>query len=83
VARVLHSEQVAAALSALPTPARSAVEERLEYVQSMPRMYGLTEDERFPGCRTFWVAPSYRVFYMVLAEGNDVYLVALIDEGPD
>jgi hypothetical protein len=54
VARVLHSEQVAAALSALPTPARSAVEERLEYVQSMPRMYGLTEDERFPGCLTFW-----------------------------
>lgn len=49
----------------------------------MPRMYAITEDERYPGCRSFWVDPCYRVFYMVAAGADDVYLAAIVEEEVD
>ena len=49
-------------------------------VNAMPRMYATAQDERFPGCRSFWVDPAYRVYYMVAAAGPGVYVAAIIEE---
>jgi hypothetical protein len=70
-------------LGVLPSEAREGVEQRLDYLRQMPRMYAMTTDERFPGCRTFWVDPCYRVFYMVAAGADDVYVVAVVEEEVD
>jgi hypothetical protein len=67
----------------LPAVAREGVEQRLDYLHDMPRMYAITQDERYPGCRSFWVDPCYRVFYMVAAGADDVYVVAVIEEEVD
>lgn len=83
MARILQSEQAARALREVPAPVQQAIEERLDYLREMPRMYEISSDERFPGCRSFWVDPCYRVFYMVLAEGQDVYLMAVVREDLD
>ncbi|MFN3650011.1 MAG: hypothetical protein ACK47B_10565 [Armatimonadota bacterium] len=83
MAQVLCSEQVQERLSALSDEVREAVELRLGYLEEMPRMYAVSTDDRFPGCRTFWVDPCYRVFYMVAAVGDDVYVMALVQEEID
>jgi hypothetical protein len=83
LAVVICSEQAQEALEALAPPVRESVEQRLDYLKSMPRMYQRTEDERFPGCRAFWVDPCYRVFYMVAASADDVYVVAVLEEEVD
>jgi mRNA-degrading endonuclease RelE of RelBE toxin-antitoxin system len=86
LARVLCSEQAQQRLEMLASEAREAceaVEERLDYLTEMPRMYALTDDERFPGCRSFRVEPCYRVFYMVAAGADDVYVVAVTEEEID
>ena len=70
-------------MSGLSPEVREAVELRLGYLEEMPRMYAVSTDERFPGCRTFWVDPCYRVFYMVAAVGDDVYVMALVQEEID
>lgn len=80
---VICSEQASERLENLPEVARHGVEQRLGYLQDMPRMYAMATDERFPGCRTFWVDPCYRVFYMVGAGGDDVYVVAVVEEEVD
>lgn len=80
---LIYSEQANERLGTLPATAREAVEQRLGYLQDMPRMYAITTDERFPGCRTFWVEPCYRVFYMVAAGADDVYIVAVTEEEID
>lgn len=77
------SEQARDSLEFLPTAAREGVEQRLDYLHQMPRMYAITQDERFPGCRSFWVNPCYRVFYMVAAGADDVYVVAVLEEEVD
>ena len=59
------------------------LEQRLDYLRDMPRMYAVTDDERYPGCRSFWVDPCYRVFYMIAAGGDDVYVVAVTEEEVD
>jgi len=80
LAKVLCSEQVRESLGTMPSTAREGVEQRLDYLRQMPRMYPMTEDERFPGCRAFWVDPCYRVFYMVAASADDVYVAAVVEE---
>ena len=64
----------------VPTGVREEIERRLDYVRRMPRMYATAQDERFPGCRSFWVDPAYRVYYMVAAAGPGVYVAAIIEE---
>jgi hypothetical protein len=83
LAAVICSEQAQHSLESLPSVVREGIELRLDYLRRMPRMYAVTQDERFPGCRTFWVDPCYRVFYMVAAGGNDVYVAAVIEEEID
>ena len=86
MATVLCSEQARYSLETLPLSARSEINQRLDYLALMPRMYAITTDERFPGCRAFWTDPCYRVFYMVAAGADDVYVVAVVQEevdGPD
>ena len=80
MAEVLWSEQAAHLRDLLPASIRDGVMRRLEYLQQMPRMYPIAYDSRFPGCRSFWVEPTYRVFYMVAAGGDDVYVVAVVEE---
>lgn len=83
MANVICSEQAGTSLELLPMGAREIVDQRLEYLQTMPRMYAITDDERFPSCRSFWVDPCYRVFYMVAAGADDVYVVAIVEEEID
>ena len=83
MANVIYSEQARDSLDLLPAPAREGVEHRLAYLQEMPRMYAIYQDERFPGCRSFWVDPCYRVFYMVAAGADDVYVAAVVEEDVD
>jgi hypothetical protein len=83
LATVIRSEQVAYVLETIPAGVRASVEQRLDYLQDMPRMYAVTDDGRYPGCRSFWVDPCYRVFYMVAASADDVYVVALTEEEID
>ena len=83
MATVTRSEQVAYVMETMPSEARSQVEQRLSYLQDMPRMYAMSDDGRYPGCRSFWVDPCYRVFYMVAASADDVYVVALTEEEID
>ena len=70
-------------MEALPASAVAGIEQRVAYLQELPRMYARADDERFPGCRSFWVDPCYRVFYMVAAGADDVYLVAVLEEDVD
>jgi hypothetical protein len=83
VATVTRSEQVEYRLDTLPAEARQILEQRLDYLHEMPRMYAMSDDGRYPGCRTFWVDPCYRVFYMVAASSDDVYVVAVTEEEVD
>ncbi len=80
---MMWSEQAQEALTCLPESAQEQVRQRVEYLHDMPRLYQLSDDERFPGCRTFWVPPCYRAFYMVAAGGDDVYMVAIVQEEID
>jgi mRNA-degrading endonuclease RelE of RelBE toxin-antitoxin system len=77
---ILCSEQAHESMQRLPSYARDGIEKRLDYLMQSPRMYAITGDERFPGCRAFWIDPCYRVFYMVAAGGDDVYVVAVTEE---
>jgi hypothetical protein len=83
LAKIIYSEQAQYSVQNLPTEVRSGVEQRLDYLEDMPRMYAMTQDERFPGCRSFWVHPCYRVFYMVAAGADDVYVAAVVEEDVD
>ncbi len=83
MALVTCSEQAQHLLSVLPEAIRDGVEQRLDYLADMPRMYAMSEDERYPGCRTFWVDPCYRIFYMVAAGADDVHVVAIVEEEVD
>jgi hypothetical protein len=83
VGKVICSDQARPALGSLPVVAREGVEQRLEYLTRLPRMYAITDDPRFPGCRSFWVDPCYRVFYMIAAGADDVYVVAILEEEVD
>lgn len=77
---VVFSEQAAAVHSSLETDVRIELQRRIDYLSSMPRLYPATCDDRFPGCRTFWLDPCYRVFYLVASGEDDVYLVAIVEE---
>jgi hypothetical protein len=77
------SEQAQFMLDHLEPPVRDLVEHRLDYLNEMPRLYALADDERFPGCRAFWVDPCYRVFYMVAAGGDDAHVLAIVEEEVD
>jgi mRNA-degrading endonuclease RelE of RelBE toxin-antitoxin system len=81
--RVLCSEQARHSLEILPEAIREAISHRLAYLRDMPRMYPMTEEGCFPGCRTFWVDPCFRVFYMVAAGADDVYVVSVVEEEMD
>lgn len=70
-------------LEMLPAVAREGVDQRIDYLADMPRMYAISQDERYPGCRTFWVDPCYRVFYMVAAGADDVHVLAIVEEEVD
>lgn len=79
-AKLIWSEQADAVSQLVPGDVRQEIERRLDYVRRMPSMYAQTVDERFPGCRSFWVDPAYRVYYMVGAMGRDVYIAAILEE---
>jgi hypothetical protein len=83
LATVTRSEQVELVLGQLPTEVQDGVEQKLAYLEELPRMYPMNDDGRYPGCRTFWVDPCYRVFYMVAASADDVYVVAVLEEEVD
>jgi len=83
LAAVICSEQAQFALDTLAPSVVQGIQQRLDYLQQMPRMYAVTDDERYPGCRSFWVDPCYRVFYMVAASADDVYVVAVVEEEVD
>jgi hypothetical protein len=67
----------------LPASAQEAIRRRAGYLRSMPRMYAMACDERFPGCRRFWAEPGCYVYYMVGAGGEDCYIVAILVAEPD
>lgn len=67
-------------LALLPEEVRDDINLRLDYLADHPRLYPLSEDPGYPGCRSFWVEPCYRVFYMVAAGGDDVHVTGLIEE---
>lgn len=81
--RILYSDRARETLGIVPGATRAGIDQRLDYVRRMPRMYAVTSDDRFPGCRTFWVDPCYRVFYMVAAGADDVYVLAIAEEEVD
>ena len=83
MASVVPSEQVQFRLDSMPAEAKAALEQRFDYLRDMPRMYAVTDDERYPGCRSFWVDPCFRVFYMIAAGSDDVYVVAVTEEEVD
>jgi hypothetical protein len=83
VGAILWSEQASRVLGVLAPRTRAAIRTRTDYLRSMPRMYAMAADERFPGCRRFWVEPACYVYYMVGAEGQDCYVVAITVEEPD
>lgn len=62
---------------------RRAIERRTEYLRRMPRMYALTPEPRYPGCRSFAADDFCRVYYMVAAGGNDCYITAIEEEEPE
>ncbi len=78
--RLIWSEQAESVEERLPEGIRGELQRRLEYLRRLPRMYAHAADERFPGCRSFWLDPAYRVFYMVAASGRDVYITAIVEE---
>jgi hypothetical protein len=78
--RVIWSEAAREARGRLPEEVAGEVDRKLEYVRAMPRMYAAAADERFPGCRSFWVDPAYRVYYMVGAAGPAVFVMAIVEE---
>lgn len=78
--RLIWSEQAEATGGMVSDEVRQEIERRLDYVRRMPQMYAQTGDERFPGCRSFWVEPAYRVYYMVGAVARDVYVAAILQE---
>jgi hypothetical protein len=77
--RILLSDDAHVAAQRLSPETRAEIEKRLDYLESMPRMYAIADDERFPGCRSFWVEPATIVYYMVAAGGDDCYIVAIVD----
>jgi hypothetical protein len=82
VGQILWSEAAAGAMRRLGPALRAAIQQRAGYLEQMPRMYARVEDERFPGCRSFWVGDRCQVFYMVAAGGDDCYLVAVEEAEP-
>lgn len=81
--QILWSDRASVMLRRLAPTARSAIEKRMSYLRSMPRMYAVAGDERFPGCRSFWIEPAYCVYYMVAAGGSDCYIVAIVEAETD
>jgi hypothetical protein len=74
---ILWSTRATAAFRRLDPSLRSEIERRTEYLRHTPRMYAFAQDERFPGCRSFWAEDLCHVFYMVAAGGSDCYIVAV------
>jgi hypothetical protein len=59
--QILWSDRASVMLRRLAPTARAAIEKRMSYLRSMPRMYAVAGDKRFPGCRSFWIEPAYAV----------------------
>jgi hypothetical protein len=57
--QILWSDRAESALRRLTPSARGAIEKRLGYLRSMPRMYAVAGDPHFPGCRSFWTEAEY------------------------
>jgi hypothetical protein len=74
---IVWSEDAAAVMKRLDPALQQAIRQRTEYLQLTPRMYALTRDERFPGCRSFWADGHCHVYYMVAAGGDDCYIMAV------
>ena len=84
VGSILWSDQASRMLRALPSCSQQAIRRRTDYLRTMPRMYAMAaEEECFPGCRRFSAEPGCRVYYMVAAEGQDCYIVAIEVDEPD
>lgn len=81
--QILWSDRASAALRRLAPSSRAAVEKRIGYLRSMPRMYAVAGDDRFPGCRSFWTEAAHCVYYMVAAGGSDCYIVDIVDAEGD
>jgi hypothetical protein len=77
--QILWSDRAAAALRRLAPSSRAAVEKRIGYLQSMPRMYAVASHSEYPNCRSFWAEAAYCVYYMVAAGGSDCYIVNIVE----
>jgi len=77
VGQILWSEAATAVMKRLDPVLRGAIEQRTGYLRRTPRMYARGDDERFPGCRGFWIEDLCHVYYMVVAEGDDCYIMAI------
>ncbi len=77
VGHIVWSEGATVMMRRLTPTLRHAVAQRTEYLQRTPRMYARAEDERYPGCRSFWVEDFCHVYYMVAAGGDDCYIMAV------
>lgn len=79
--QILWSDRAAEALRRLAPSSRAAVEKRIGYLQSMPRMYALVghREDDYVGCRSFWIEAAYCVYYMVAAGGSDCYIYDIVE----
>lgn len=80
---IVWSEGAAGVMKRLDPALRQAIQQRTEYLQQTPRMYAISRDERFPGCRSFWVEGLCHVYYMVAAGGSDCYIMAVEEVDPE
>jgi hypothetical protein len=87
--QILWSDRASVALRRLAPTTRAAIEKRMSYLRSMPRMYAVAGNKDFPGCRSFWIEPAYSIepayciYYMVAAGGSDCYVVAIVEAEMD
>ena len=80
---IVWSDAAARVVRRLDPALRQAIERRTDYLRRMPRMYALTQEERFRGCRSFWADDLCHVYYMVAAGGDDCYILAIEVAEPD
>jgi hypothetical protein len=83
VGHIVWSDAAARVMKRLDPALRQSIERRTEYLRRMPRMYALSQEERFPGCRSFSADDLCRVYYMVAAGGDDCYIMAIEEEEPE
>ena len=73
-ARIIWAPSVRDVASELPTETQEIILEKLDLLETFPRLYQVCEKGRFRRCRRF-VAEDWVVYYRVI--GNTVYVRGL------